>query len=107
MLQEPAVFHDRNGDFYNPPSNAPPAYPNILPGANTAEHERLRAKHKVLYVHWAKYVHTGRIAVNVGAAAFNKWVLAEIEDPDKMLNGVTIRNVYDYVMGNYATISQA
>ena len=107
MIQAPAVFHGRSGDFYNPPPNAPPAYPNILPGVNTAERKRLQAEHTVLYVHWAKYVRTGHIAVNVGAVAFNKWVLAEIEDPNKMLNGVTIRNVYDYVMGNYATISQA
>ena len=107
MLQAPAVFHSLNGDFYNPPPNAPPAYPNILPGANTADHERLQAKHKVLYVHCAKYVHTGRISVNIEAAAFEKWVLAALEDPDEGLNGVTIRDVYDYVVGNYTTISQA
>ena len=60
-----------------------------------------------MYVHWAKYVHTGRIAVNIRASAFNKWVLAALEDPAKGINGVTIRDVYDYVMGNYTTISQA
>ena len=37
VLQAPAVFHARNGDFFNPPPNAPPAYPNIFPGANTAK----------------------------------------------------------------------
>ena len=102
MLQAPAVFHGRSGDFYNPPPNAPPAYPNILPGAITAERERLQPEHKVLYVYWAKYVHIGRIAVNIGAAAFNEWVLAAIEDPDEGLNRVTIRDVFDYVMGNDA-----
>ena len=56
-----------------PTPNAPPSYPNILPGENTAERECLRAEHKVLYVHWDKYVHTGRITVNIGAAVFNEW----------------------------------
>ena len=107
MLQAPSVFHAQNGDFYNPPPNAPIAYHNILPGVNTAERKRLRAEYKVFYVHWAKYVHTGHIAVNVGATAFVKWLLAALEDPDEGLNGVTICNVYDYVLSNYATISQA
>ena len=52
MLQAPAVFHTRNEDFYNPSTNVPPAYPNILPCENTAYHERLRSEHKVLYFHW-------------------------------------------------------
>ena len=86
---------------------APPAYPNILPGANTAKCERLLAEYKVLCVHWSKYVHTGCISVNIRSAAFDKWVLSALKDPDKGLNGVTICNVYNYVMGNYATISQA
>ena len=60
-----------------------------------------------MYFHWAKYVHTGCITVNIGAATFNEWVLAALEDPNEGLNGVTIRDVYDYFMGNYATISQA
>ena len=33
-------------------------------------------------------------------------MLTALEDPDEGLNGVTIRDVYEYVMGNYATISQ-
>ena len=34
-------------------------------------------------------------------------MLAAFNDPDEGLNGVTICDVYDYVMGNYVTISQA
>ena len=30
-----------------------------------------------------------------------------MDNPDEGINGVTIRDVYDYLMGNYATISQA
>ena len=59
----------------------PPAHPNIIPGGNTDERERLQSKHKVLYVYWDKYVHTGRISVNIGASAFDEWVLAALEDP--------------------------
>ena len=57
--------------------------------------ERLQAEHKVLYVHWSKYVHTGGIYVTIGAATFDKWVLSALEDPDEGLNGVTIREIYD------------
>ena len=60
-----------------------------------------------MHVHWAKYVHTRRITANIGAAVFNEWVLTTLKYPDEGLNGVTIRDVYDYVMGNYATIYQA
>ena len=105
MNQSLAILHSQNGDFYNrPPPNAPPAYPNILPGANMAERECLRSNHKVLDVHLSNYVHTGRIFVSIGAAAFDKWVLAALEDSNKGLTRVTISDVYDYVMGNYATI---
>ena len=97
MLQAPAAFHAQNGDFYNPPPNAPPSYPNTLPGANTDKHEHLKAEHKVLYVHWAKYVHTGRITVNTRAAAFDEWVLSALKDPSEGTNEVTIRDVFDYV----------
>ena len=107
MLQAPSVFHALNRDFYNPPPNAPPAYPNVLPGANTAKRKRLQSETKVFYVHCAKYVHIGRITVNIRAAAFDEWVIAALEDLDEGLNRVTIRDVYDSVMGNYATISQA
>ena len=34
-------------------------------------------------------------------------MLASLEDPDEGLNGVTIHDVYDYVMGKYVMISQA
>ena len=107
MLQAPAIFHARNGYFYNNPPNAPPLYSKNIPGANTADRECLSSEHKLLYVHWAKYVHTGRIAVNIGAATFDEWVIAAIEDPNVGLNEVTICDVYDYVMDNYATILQA
>ena len=107
MLQAPAVFHAWNGDFCNPFPNAPSAYPNILPRTNTAEQKRLQAEHKVLYVYWSKCLHTGCIAVNIKAVSFDEWVIASFEDPGKGLNGVTTRDVYDYVMGNYAKISQA
>ena len=106
ILQAPAVFHAQNGDFYNLPPNAPLEYPNILSGANTGECKCLRAEHKVFYVHWAKYVHTGSIEVNIGAATFDKWVIAALEDTNEGLNRFTNRDVYDYIMGNYATISQ-
>ena len=53
------------------------------------------------------YVHTGRIAINIEATTFDNWVLVTFEDPNEGLIRVTFRDIYVYVMGNYATISQA
>ena len=39
-----------------------------------------------------------RIAVNIGAAALKEWVIAELDNPDKGINGVDIRTLYEHVM---------
>ena len=47
-----------------------------------------------------------RIAVNIGAAAFKEWVIAELSDPNEGINGVNIRTLYEHVMEQFATILQ-
>ena len=51
-------------------------------------------------------MHTQRLAVNIGAATFEPWVYAELDDPDEGLNGVTICQLYDHVTARYAKILQ-
>ena len=106
LLQDPVVFHAINGASYNPPGAAPLTYPLIPQGATTAAREELRATNKVQNFDWDRYQHTQRIAVNIGAVAFDEWVITELDNPDEGLNGVNIRTLYEHVMDRFATIFQ-
>ena len=44
-FQDPVTFLPQNGAPYDPPANAPPAYPVISGGATTAERKEARALH--------------------------------------------------------------
>ena len=55
LLQDPVVFHARNGVAYNPPAAAPLPYPVIPQGATTAAREDLRATNKVETFDWDRY----------------------------------------------------
>jgi hypothetical protein len=105
-LQDPTVFLARNGAAYNPPPVAPPAYPVIVAGATSAQREQARAEHAVHSAFWATANHGRRIAVNIGAAALDPFVYAELDDPDEGLNDTSIRDLYDHVMDRFAKISQ-
>lgn len=105
-LQDAAVFTARNGANYSPPIAAPPAYPNILPGATTAERERARAEHAIDVRFWATAQHAKRLAVNIGAAALEPFIYAELDDPDEGLDDVEIGDLYTHIMDRFATISQ-
>ena len=105
-FQDPAAFLARNGNAYNPPATAPPAYPEIVAGATTAEREEARALHKIDVRNWDTSTHAASLVAEIGAAAFDEYVLAELMDPDEGLNGVTIRQIYDHVMLRFANVSQ-
>ena len=75
-------------------------------GATTVKREALRAENELAQYHWKRYLHTQRIAVNIGAAAFEPWVYAELDDPDEGLNGVTVQQLFDHVTARHAKISQ-
>ena len=105
-LQDPAVFTARNGAAYNPPAGPPPAYPVILPGATTAQREQARAEHAIDVKFWVTAEHGRRIAVNIGSAALEPFVYAELDEPDEGLDDVDIRSLYDHVMDRFANISQ-
>ena len=70
-LQDPLIFLARNGNAYNPPAAAPPTYQVIVGGATTAQREQARAKHATESTFWATAAHGRRIAVNIGATAFD------------------------------------
>ena len=105
-LQDPPVFLARNGAAYNPPNNAPDDYSHIPAGTPTAKRERLRAENAVAKAYWEAAEHARRITVNIGAAAFDKFVYAKLDDPDEGLNDVELRDLYDHVMDRFASISQ-
>ena len=46
------------------------------------------------------------LIAEIGAGAFDEFVLAELMDPDEGLNGVTIRQIFDHVMLRFANVSQ-
>ena len=76
LLQDPVVFHSRNGAAHNPLNAAPLPYPLISQGASTAAREELRATNEVQTFDWDRYQHTHRITVNIGTAVFKEWVIA-------------------------------
>ena len=67
-------------------------------------HERLGAKHRADAINWTKYQHVQRIAVNSGAAVFEHFVIAELDDSDEGLKNVDEHGLYDHVMDWFATI---
>ena len=105
-LQDAAVFQARNGAAYNPPAGPPPAYPVIANGATTAQREQARAEHSIDVKYWTTAEHGRRIAVNIGSAALEPFVYAELDDPDEGLDDVNISDLYDHVMDRFAKISQ-
>ena len=106
LLQDPAVFLARNTDLYNPSLVNPPKYPAIPQNLATAAREELRAAKKVVTVNWERYQHTQRIAVNIGAADFEPFIIAELDDPEEGLNAAYVRMLYKHVMDWFAKILQ-
>ena len=90
LLQDPAVFLARNGDPYNTPLVDTPEYPAISQNLATAAREQLRAENEVATINLERYQHTQRIAVNIGAAAFEPFVIADLDDPDEEINSIDI-----------------
>ena len=106
LLQDPVFIHAINGVAYNPHNAAPLLYPLIPQGASTAACKELRVTNEVQTFDWDRHQHTQRIAVNIGAAALEEWVIAELDDPDEGLNGVDICTLYEHMMERFTTISQ-
>ena len=106
-VRQSLTFLAQNGDAYKPPLVTPPTYPTIVMGTTTAEREQPCAENTVDATYWTTANHGQRITVKIGAAAFNEYVYAKIDDPDKGLNDVIIQDLYDCVMDCFAQISQS
>ena len=106
-LQDPATFLACNKTAYTPLAAAPPAYPIIPPGAATAERERLRAKNETAQNKWQTLQHIRRIAVNLVADAIEPVYYAELENPDKGLNDVLVRDLINHIRDWYCQIDQS
>ena len=90
-FQDHATFLAQNGAPYNPPANAPPAYPDIPGRATTAKREEARTLHKIEDRYYKTSVHVATLNAKINTATFDEFVFAELMDPDEGLNGVTIR----------------
>lgn len=106
ILQDPAVFFQRNGQAFTPPALPPPSYPVIPPGSTVAQREQLKSDNNRANIAWEHYVHVRRIAVNQAAAAIEDVYYAELDDPDEGLNSVEIRDFIDHIRSRYCKISQ-
>ena len=106
ILQDAAVFAQRNGGPFTPPEQAPPTYPELPPAATTAQRERLRADNEEAQRAWATFQHVHRIAVNLAADAIESIYYAELDDPDEGLNDVSIRDLIDHIRQRYCQIAQ-
>eukprot|EP00804_Cyclotella_cryptica_P023348 CCRYP_000481-RA/>CCRYP_000481-RA protein AED:0.56 eAED:0.26 QI:0/-1/0/1/-1/1/1/0/407 len=102
-----ALFQARYGAVYMPPAAAPPAYPNIPPGATIPAREELRATNDEAQQHWQTILHVRRISVNPPAAAIKDVYYAKLDDPVKGLNSIEIQDIVDHIKDPYCHINQA
>ena len=60
--------------------------------------------HKVTKHHWELYVLTMLAIIAIGVAGFDNFVVAKLDNPDKGLDGVNIRDLYDYDMDRFVNV---
>jgi hypothetical protein len=96
----------RTGEVYTPPAADPPQYLNIPPGTAVADRERLRALNDDAKKEWQILEHARRIAINQAADAIESVYYTEIEDSDKGLNDVLIRDLLEHIEDRYCTVTQ-
>ena len=106
MLQQDAVFQERNGQAYNPPLFAPTSTPVFPTGSTVVQREKIKGIHKVDVKNYDIYKDAGRCAVDIGARAFEDWVFSELNNPTEGLAGVTIQQFSDYIKLNYGKATQ-
>jgi hypothetical protein len=105
LLQDPVLYLQRNDTSYTVPDAAPPDYPINLPtaapaceaawAANIAEHKA-----------WNTYIIVRTITRNQFVVAINDVYYAELDDPTKGLNAISLCDLVTHICSTYATISQ-
>lgn len=105
-LQDAATFLARNSAAYTPPDHVPPYYLNIPLGTITAKCKHLKAKNETALGHWQKLQHVRHITINQIAEAIEPVNIAQLDDPDKGLNDVLVRDLLDHIRDRYCHIGQ-
>ena len=107
LLQDPAIYLQRNGEAFNIPADAPPAYPADLAGnAAAGVREAARADNQAQLKAWETYIIVRTVTRTMIAEAIDDVYYAALDDPTEGLNGVSIQQLIAHVRYNYAHISQ-
>jgi hypothetical protein len=105
LLQDPVLYLQCNGASYTVPGVVHPDYP-INPPAAAPAREVTRAANRAKRKAWNTYIIVRTITCDQFAAAINDVYYAELNDPTKGLNAISLRNLVTHICSTYATISQ-
>jgi hypothetical protein len=105
LLQDPVFYLQRNGTSYTVSGAAPPDYP-INPPAAAPACEAAWAANLAERKAWNTYIIFRTITRNQFVAAIDDVYFAELNDPTKVLNAISLCNLVTHICSTYATISQ-
>jgi hypothetical protein len=105
LLQDPVLYLQRNGASYTVPGVAPPDYPINPPAASPAR-EAARAANLAKCKAWNTYIIICTTTCGRFAAAIDDVYYAELDDPTKGLNAISLPNLVTHICSTYASISQ-
>jgi hypothetical protein len=105
LLQDPVLYFQRNGASYIAPATAPPDNP-INPPAAAPARKAAQAANLAKCKAWNTYTIVCTITHDQFTAAINNVYYAEIDDPTKGLNAISLCDLVTHICSTYATISQ-
>jgi hypothetical protein len=105
LLQDPVLYLQRNGASYTVPGAAPPDYP-INPTTAAPAREATWAANLAKRKVWNTHIIVCTITHDQFAAAINDVYYAELDDPTKGLNTISLHNLITHICSTYAIISQ-
>ncbi len=105
LLQDPVFYLQRNGASYTVPGTEPPDYPIIPPAAGPAC-EATWAANLAKRKAWNTYIIVCTITHDHFTAAIGDVYYAELNDPTKGLNAISLHDLVTHICRTYATISQ-
>jgi hypothetical protein len=105
LLQDPVIYLQCNNTSYTVPGAAPPDYPINTPTAAPAR-KAVQASNLAECKAWNTYIIVCTITHNQFAATIDDVYYAELDDPAKGLNAVSLCNLVTHIHSTYAMISQ-
>jgi hypothetical protein len=105
LLQDPVLYLQCNGASYTVPGAAPPDYP-INPPAAAPVRESTWAANLAKCKAWNTYIIVRTITRNQLTMAINDVYYAELDDPTKSLNALSLCKLITHIRSTYAMISQ-